>query len=269
MERGFGSPGKAIDAPARTAMEARFGHDFSRVRIHSDAEANASARALDARAFTFGRDIGFKAGAYRPGTRDGRSLLAHELTHVAQQSRPGAVPAIARAGEGDTGSPDPQEKEAQTMEKAVDEDGGMETGGTANCPLNARFSSTVVGAQKANCQVPQGQSGAATLAHFVLSPTPTTEVTITEQFTSLDDPYSAFGLLKPNSFTTSGGAFDDCYALFSKDPLPPDFSLKVEQNHLLNGKILSKNHITYTRDRVRICAFTRKPQSCDFGARCR
>jgi hypothetical protein len=269
VQRGIRSPGKAIDPPARSAMEARFGHDFSRVRVHSDAESDTSARALDARAFTFGSDIVFKAGAYRPGTREGRSLLAHELTHVAQQSRPGATPAIARAGEGDTESPDPQEHEAKSMEKAVDEDDSTETAGTANCPLTARFSSTVVGQQKANCQVPQGQYGAATLAHFVLSPTPTADVTVTEQFTSLDDPYGLFGLLTPNSYTTSGGSFDDCYQLFSKNPLPPDFSLKVEQNHLLNGKILSKNHITYTPNRVRVCAFTRKPQSCDFGARCR
>lgn len=144
-EQGIRSPAKALDPTARIAMESRFGHDFSRVRVHADAEAGVSARALNARAFAYGSDIVFGADSYRPDSRAGRALLAHELTHVVQQSRSGASPSIAKAGVSSMESADPQESEAQTMEKAVDEeDGGIATG-TADCPLTAQFSSIVVG----------------------------------------------------------------------------------------------------------------------------
>jgi Domain of unknown function (DUF4157) len=67
-------------------MESRFGHDFSQVRIHADTRAHESARSVGARAYALGRDIVFARGQYTPETDAGRRLLAHELTHVAQQS---------------------------------------------------------------------------------------------------------------------------------------------------------------------------------------
>jgi hypothetical protein len=73
-------------------MEARLGHDFSRVRVHADEKAADSARAVDARAYTFGRDIVFGTRQYAPGTVEGRGVLAHELTHVAQQNDREAAP---------------------------------------------------------------------------------------------------------------------------------------------------------------------------------
>jgi hypothetical protein len=82
--------GRALSPPVRTMFESRLQHDLSGVRLHTDAEAAASARALGARAYTTGRDIAFGTGQYAPGTREGQRLLAHELTHVVQQSRPGA-----------------------------------------------------------------------------------------------------------------------------------------------------------------------------------
>ena len=66
-------------------MEPQFGHDFSRVRIHADATAAESATAVNALAYTVGRDIVFAAGRYAPATPAGQGLLAHELTHVIQQ----------------------------------------------------------------------------------------------------------------------------------------------------------------------------------------
>jgi hypothetical protein len=66
-------------------MEPRFGHDFSQVRLHTDARAAESARAVNARAFTVGRNVVFASGTYVPNTPDGRRLLAHELTHTLQQ----------------------------------------------------------------------------------------------------------------------------------------------------------------------------------------
>lgn len=69
----------------RTYFEPRFGQDFSQVRVHTDARAVESAQAVNALAYTVGRNIVFRAGQYAPGTAEGRRLLAHELTHVVQQ----------------------------------------------------------------------------------------------------------------------------------------------------------------------------------------
>lgn len=79
------SSGQPLDKGTRDFMEPRFGHDFSQVRVHYDGKAAASARAVQARAYTVGRDIVFGEGQYATGSDTGRSLLAHELTHVMQQ----------------------------------------------------------------------------------------------------------------------------------------------------------------------------------------
>jgi hypothetical protein len=78
--------GTAMDAPTRAFFEPRFGHDFSRIRLHTDARAAASARAVDALAYTVGPHVVFGAGSYAPHTSAGRQLLAHELVHAIQQS---------------------------------------------------------------------------------------------------------------------------------------------------------------------------------------
>ena len=79
------SPGQPLDASIRGFMGPRFGHDFSQVRVHADAKADASARAIGALAYTVGRDVVFGAGRYAPHTSAGRQLIAHELAHVLQQ----------------------------------------------------------------------------------------------------------------------------------------------------------------------------------------
>ncbi|WP_444439493.1 eCIS core domain-containing protein [Pseudomonas sp. A6] len=78
-------PGQPLASEARGFFEPRFGHDFARVRVHADARADASAQAVQARAYTVGHDLVFAAGQYRPQSPEGRQLLAHELTHVLQQ----------------------------------------------------------------------------------------------------------------------------------------------------------------------------------------
>jgi hypothetical protein len=67
-------------------MEQHFGHDFSQVRVHTDDSAALSARAIDAQAYTAGKHVVFGAGKYDPSSGAGRRLLAHELTHVVQQT---------------------------------------------------------------------------------------------------------------------------------------------------------------------------------------
>ena len=79
------SPGRPLDAAARAFMEPRFGRDLSAVRVHTDGPADAASRSINARAFTLGSDIAFAHGEYRPGSSEGRRLIAHELTHVEQQ----------------------------------------------------------------------------------------------------------------------------------------------------------------------------------------
>ncbi|WP_375411396.1 DUF4157 domain-containing protein [uncultured Bradyrhizobium sp.] len=85
VERALGSPARPLDAATRAAIEPRFGHDFRHVRIHTGHQAETSARALDANAYTVGRDIVFGQGRYSPNSSHGRRLLAHELAHVVQQ----------------------------------------------------------------------------------------------------------------------------------------------------------------------------------------
>ena len=80
------SPGQPLDPGTRAFMEQRFGYDFSRVRVHSGAAAEQSARDVSASAYTVRQDIVFGPGQFAPDTRQGRQLIAHELAHVVQQS---------------------------------------------------------------------------------------------------------------------------------------------------------------------------------------
>jgi hypothetical protein len=80
------SPGQPLDAATRAFFEPRFGHDFSQVRVHAGEIAEQSARDVNAHAYTVGHNIVFGAGRFSPDTSEGRGLLAHELTHVMQQT---------------------------------------------------------------------------------------------------------------------------------------------------------------------------------------
>lgn len=82
---GLEGAGQPLALSERAFFEPRFGACFGAVRIHAGGEADHLARSIDARAFTFNRHIVFRAGEYRPESREGRSLLAHELTHTIQQ----------------------------------------------------------------------------------------------------------------------------------------------------------------------------------------
>ena len=82
------TPGQPLDPATRDFMERRFGHNLGQVRVHADAKAAESARAVNALAYAAGRNVVFGAGQYAPGTAEGRRLLSHELTHVIQQEGP-------------------------------------------------------------------------------------------------------------------------------------------------------------------------------------
>jgi hypothetical protein len=112
----LGSSGQPLDAGTRAFMEPRFGHDFSQVRIHTEDQAQRSAKAVDALAYTVGSHVVFGSGQYSPDSRNGRKLLAHELTHTIQQGTGMAsLPAISRIS-----SPgDPAEGEARQASAAI------------------------------------------------------------------------------------------------------------------------------------------------------
>ena len=89
VEQVLRSSGHPLDPTLRAAFEPTFGRDFSHVRIHTSSEAAASARSINALAYTAGSNIVFGAGQFSPQTSQGQRLLAHELAHVMQQEPPG------------------------------------------------------------------------------------------------------------------------------------------------------------------------------------
>jgi hypothetical protein len=82
---GTSGSGHELDTGARERLSEHVGDPLADVRVHTDTTAAELARSVSARAFTTGTDVYFGEGEYRPGTRDGDALLAHELTHVVQQ----------------------------------------------------------------------------------------------------------------------------------------------------------------------------------------
>jgi hypothetical protein len=88
--------GNQLSKKEKDFFEPRFGIDFSDVKIHHDAEAAASAQSVNAFAYTHGKNIVFDLNQYKPGTNEGKKLLAHELTHVVQQNGEGKIRRVPR-----------------------------------------------------------------------------------------------------------------------------------------------------------------------------
>lgn len=110
------SPGEPLDSRTRAFFEPRFGHDFSRVRVHADRQAAESAAAVAAKAYTVGGDMVFAEGKYAPQTSTGRRLLAHELTHVVQQNNVANSSSLGIAP-----ASDPRERQADQMADAIED----------------------------------------------------------------------------------------------------------------------------------------------------
>jgi Domain of unknown function (DUF4157) len=99
--------GRPLDPPLREEMEHRFQQDFSRVRVHTDASAAQSAHELNAHAYTAGHHVVFGEDRFAPQREAGRRLLAHELTHVVQQSGPASCSSHALIQRQPTANPPP------------------------------------------------------------------------------------------------------------------------------------------------------------------
>jgi hypothetical protein len=107
-----GSAGHPLDSGTRASMEPLVGQDLSQVRVHTDGQAGQAAQNLNANAFTTGQDIYFAPGQYSPSSTTGLGLVAHELTHVAQQSQGTVSPGISQPG-------DAHELQAEAVQRAV------------------------------------------------------------------------------------------------------------------------------------------------------
>ena len=111
------SSGQPLDHHTLEFMESRFGHDFSKVRVHHDRKAAASAQSVNARAYTLGSHVVFGPGEYAPNHSTGRHLLAHELTHTIQQGQGKAAHSLQRQ---QRSAPCPSRQEAIEFLQAFD-----------------------------------------------------------------------------------------------------------------------------------------------------
>jgi len=163
------SSGRPLDSVTRAFMEPRFRHDFSRVRVHTGTRAAESASAVSAVAYTVGNDVVFGSGQYNPTSHDGRRLLAHELTHVTQNSSAFAKSSNATLVVGD--SADSSEHEADWAAEQIASEHNVDASprstkgpvagiiqrqsaepsdGTAGCAIGSGITNSTCGAYAAN-----------------------------------------------------------------------------------------------------------------------
>ena len=131
--------GKELDKSTKSEMETGFGADFSGVRVHTGTNAVQMSQSIGARAFTHGHDIYFNSGQYNPGSREGKHLLAHELTHTVQQGA--AKPKVqAKRGPPARGSPCSKcsKEKIQTTENNIQKRAGPEVSQTTGGPFVQR-----------------------------------------------------------------------------------------------------------------------------------
>ncbi|MFG3360085.1 eCIS core domain-containing protein [Streptomyces griseofuscus] len=120
------SPGRPLEDSVRGDMEARLGADFSDVRVHTGRAAHESAAAVSAEAYTSGSHIVFREGRYDPASAAGRTVLAHELTHVVQQRRGPVAGTDTGGGLAVSDPSDRFEREAERVARGVTTDGASE-----------------------------------------------------------------------------------------------------------------------------------------------
>jgi hypothetical protein len=126
-----------------------------------------------------------------------------------------------------------------------------------------------------SCSVPAGLSGVSKALRFRISDFHGQEVqgnpTVTEQFRPIEGPSDLFAKIEAQArnlaMRTERGFFNDCYRLYGPERLPDNLRLKVEQNHLVDGEIISKNHVLYTSSNILVNVFPRPPGKREFESR--
>ena len=119
FNQALAGPGKPIEPTLRQNMEQRFGHDFSRVRVHSGSTAEQSARDMNANAYTVGHNVVFGEGRFAPETNEGRRLICHELTHIVQQNAAKSYASHIVLSEHNTPCEQKAEQPAQAIEAGL------------------------------------------------------------------------------------------------------------------------------------------------------
>lgn len=225
------SAGEPLDAQTRRRMEPRFGHDFSRVRIHADAQAAKSARAVNAQAYTVRNHVAFEAGQYAPRTFEGEKLLAHELAHTIQQ------------GEAKTGGPleisrpnDPAEREAEAASRAV---------------LAGRTFATSKDLQPSVARQQAGNSGIADeCAHWFADPQSITKRAAEEYVqTAVKGSRGVVNQIKCASPTGPGGAYS-CYVYFSDGT---DIEVYVRRDRIVVGPAPDRHGLLPRNPYMKVC----------------
>jgi hypothetical protein len=146
--KGGGTP---LDESTRSTMEGRFGQGFSDVRVHTDAQASASAESVGANAYTVGSDIVFRSGQFDASTPTGQRTLAHELTHVVQQ-RSGPVDGSEAPGGIRLSNP------SDRFERAAEETATQVMSAIDEAP-EAATAQRVVQREEADDEVPEDEGG--------------------------------------------------------------------------------------------------------------
>jgi len=113
------SPGQPLDKAARDFFEPRFGHDFSKVRVHNDSRAQRSAQAVNALAYTVGEHLVFNSPKFVSSAASGQDLMAHELTHTIQQSSQPSYTGLQRQVDEDANDRDEEQGEAHDGDTPV------------------------------------------------------------------------------------------------------------------------------------------------------
>ncbi len=156
--------GEQMDPATAQSMGARFGEDFSDVRIHKGGSAAESAQAMHAQAYTVGSDVVFDSGKYDPSSPAGQRTLAHELTHVVQQ-RSGAVSGTQIGGGLAVSHPSDQfEQAASANAERVMSGSAPAAGGAVAAQRHADEEPTAAVAQRADTEELEEETGAGMMA---------------------------------------------------------------------------------------------------------
>lgn len=191
------SPGQPLASSTLAFFEPRMGQDLSHVRVHTDGEAQQSARDVNALAYTVGSHVVFGAGRYVPDTPDGQRLLAHELTHVAQQQ-----PRLARQEQ--PGAPDPSAPKPQDVPQADKAGEGSATGVT---PVTSNCVPT--GFSRADFLKSGGTTAEFGLTTLTVSDATFPELNLTQKGKNVQVQATTAALPKISSIFTRADVFDE------------------------------------------------------------